>query len=117
MRTYKRVSVVEREGIILLDIKEILQSYKSETISIFRNINSLFDSLSKERPDLIIIDSQEESVPDKLKIITEELKIPVLYLSEYPGDRVLSMNLRGCMLLKKPYLKKDFIAALKKSTG
>jgi AmiR/NasT family two-component response regulator len=101
----KSVDILEPEGIIALDLKAVLLENGVETVNIYRNFTDLFKKISKERCGLIILDSADSTLPEKIQIITEVLQIPVVLLSGLPDESLLKF--KKCALLKKPYEKKD----------
>lgn len=114
MENRKRVVILESEGIIALDLTATLRKMKWEVLGTFKDFPFMFNYISAEKPDLIIIDSSDYSVFEKIRTLTEIFKINVIYLTESPETDRLHLNSGKCALLKKPYQTKDILSAIKK---
>ncbi len=114
MENLKKAVILEPEGIIALDLSAMFKKMKWEVLGTFKDFPALFNYISSEKPDLIIIDSNDYSVFEKIRTLTELFKICVIYLTETPETDQLQVNTRKCALLKKPYRPKEVLSAIKK---
>ena len=118
----KKVLVVDDEKDVIEYVTMILESAGYEVISADSN-ESCFESLEKERPDLIILDVMLETVTegfyigDKLKYNSKYHSIPVIVLSAIEKHTGFPMNKNSVPAdeyLEKPIDPHDLIEAVNK---
>lgn len=104
----RNILIVEDEIELAANLKEILEFLGFKVINIFSNGVDVLDSLSKELPDLILMDIQIEGEIDGIDLayhIRGKYKIPLIFLTAYHDksilDRVSEVNYDDYLL--KPY--------------
>jgi DNA-binding response OmpR family regulator len=114
MNSISRVVILESEGIIALDLKAFLKN-RSDSVKVVRSFSALFNIISSEKTDLVILDSAEDTLPEKVSILKNIFKVPVILLTDFPDTYLKELKIKGCVYLKKPFRKKEFIKALNES--
>lgn len=87
-----RILVVEDEGIVTLDIQGKLESMGYDVPIIVSSAEEAVSAAARLRPDLVLMDIQLEADLDGIDAaerISNELSIPVVYLTAYSDERTL----------------------------
>jgi DNA-binding response OmpR family regulator len=108
-------AILEREGIIALDLKELLRRFGYQNINFFKDIPDLLNHLSENPTDLIIMDSPEESVYEKIKFITENYNSRIIFLTEMTEQWKIFSRMKKCSCLRKPFERNDLVKLIQKS--
>ncbi|MBN1649620.1 MAG: response regulator [Spirochaetales bacterium] len=113
------VLVVEDEGIVGLELQEILESLGYHVPEIITSGDTVVEKVMKYKPKLIIMDIHLKSFIDgidavkRLKMIQDT---PVIYLTAYPNteikDRAMSTNPAAYLL--KPFREKELKEEIQK---
>jgi AmiR/NasT family two-component response regulator len=112
MKKKRRVIILEVNAIIAMDLKIETIKNRFDSVYIVKSFTSLFNLVSSFKPDLVIVDSTEESLPENIRKLTEIYDIPVVLLTDYEKDDLKRIRLTGCSILKKPFQKKELVRVL-----
>ena len=110
--TDARILVVEDEGIVALDIQNKLRAMGYEVPKIVSSARDAVESAHAILPDLVLMDIQLEGEMDGVAAaqrITDELQIPVVYLTAYADDATLerAKSAQPMGYLLKPIEERD----------
>lgn len=107
-----KILVVEDETIVALDIKSALEKLNFEVTNCVTNEKETLLSISKEVPDIILMDIYLENSKDGIQITKEIQKIqniPVIYLTAYSDEdtinKAIETNPVGYLL--KPFKREE----------
>jgi AmiR/NasT family two-component response regulator len=116
MNSIKRVVILENDGIIALDLKSLMLEIGFEEVEIIKNFSGLFQRLTVQKPDLIIVDSFEEIMPEQINVLKNVYHLPVILLTDLPDHMLDNVIREACSLVRKPYRKHDLVNVLKQSS-
>ena len=112
-----RIMVVEDEWVIANDIKMSLEGFGYEVCSVVSSGEDAVKTAKEKRPDLTLMDIVLPGEIDGIEAATrigKEHNIPVIYLTAYADDKILSkMKLTGPQAyLVKPFKDRELRAAI-----
>src|SRR5512137_2605437 len=87
-----KILIVEDEAVILLQLEEILHATGYTVAGLAASGEDAIEKARRLKPDLVLMDIV---MPGKLdgidaaKIITEELAIPVVFVTSYADDTII----------------------------
>lgn len=111
-----KVLIVEDEMIVALDIKRALVDLNFEVTNCVKNYDSAIDSVSTNKPDIILMDINLKKSKDGIetvKAIQKIENIPIIYLTAYSDEETIS---RAIQTNPISYLLKPFNRDELKST-
>jgi two-component system, response regulator PdtaR len=88
----KDIMIVEDENIIALDMKIRLKKLGYNVVSVVRSGEEAIEKAKEVKPDLILMDVLLKGSIDGVEAaeeITNELKIPVIFISAYSDEKTL----------------------------
>lgn len=107
-----KILIVEDETVAAMDIKAVVESLGCEATGIVHTQNKVFDSIEKNKPDIILMDVKLNKDQDGIEIAKEVQKlndIPILYITAYSDDdtmqRAFDTNPIGYIV--KPFKPED----------
>ena len=106
--TKKKVLIVEDEMIVAMDIRNALRKMDFDITGMASSYDEVIQSISKSRPDIIIMDIHLENSIDGIEIATEIQKIdniPIIYLTAFTDDDTIKRAVRTNPVgyLNKPF--------------
>jgi len=119
-----KILIVEDELIIAEDMKEILQELNYEVIGLACDCNEAKSILTKELPDIVLVDIQLRSGDDQLqcgddgislaKTIKEKYNLPIIFITSHSDettvDRAKAIQPDGYIV--KPFEKEDLYTSI-----
>jgi len=112
-----KILIVEDERMIAEDIKYTLNKYNYEIVGIFKNGKDAIDSVSKKKPDIILMDILLEgdiNGIDTGRIILKDHNIPIIFLTAFADTETVesakSITPYGYIL--KPFEQAELYAAI-----
>lgn len=113
---YSKILVIEREGIIAMDLERILRSFGCADTVLAFSVEEAQAKLNKESPDLIFIDRSLEDGPHgrrRGRKIVNRSRIPVIFIGVMPETKVKNLS-RMEGYLKMPFNEKDIHTAIER---
>ena len=113
----KKILIVEDEIIIAFDIKHSLLKFGYDVIHIVSNENDALKSVSKQKPDLVLMDiilEGEKTGIDAAQKIKEKYGIPLIFLTAHISDEILAKakEIEPYGYLIKPFKESELHAIL-----
>ena len=113
--TQRTVLIAENEGIISLDIKNLLRNNDYHAV-IARSAQDLMDKYNEEKPDLVVADLflNKESIEKVLRHIRHQDNTPLILLSGASKNVLerLAQSLLPCAYLSKPFDKSELLKTI-----
>ncbi|MDP8202579.1 MAG: response regulator [Candidatus Tenebribacter burtonii] len=112
-----KILIVEDERMIAEDIKYILNHYNYEIVGIFKNGKDAIDSVSKKKPDIILMDIMLEgdiNGIDTGRIILKDHDIPIIFLTAFADTETVesAKNVTPYGYILKPFEQAELYAAI-----
>ncbi len=106
----KKVLIVEKQGVIALDIQNTLRKMGCEVMGIDTYPDEVEKHLQKGNLDLVISDySMHESATDFTEKVILKYKVPIIYLT---GSSVAQNSksdlMENCAIISKPFDSSEF---------
>ena len=101
----KKALIVEKQGIIALDIQNTLKRMGYKVMGIDASPSEIEKHLQNDKLDLIISDySMHESATDFTEKVVLKYKVPIIYLTGSSSAHNSKSDLmENCVIIKKPY--------------
>ncbi len=106
----KKVLIVEKQGIIALDVQNTLKKMGFDVIGIDTDPENIEMHLLNNSPDLVISDyTMHESALNFTEKVVLNYKVPIVYItgSVSAGDSQSSI-MENCAILPKPFSSREF---------
>lgn len=107
MLSNAKILIVEDQVIIATNLKVLLKHHQYDVVGIAANSDQVFDSISKNQPDLILMDISLPGKHDGIEItniIREKYDIPVIYLTSSKDIEIIE---RAKLTGAYSYIMKD----------
>jgi 1,2-diacylglycerol 3-beta-glucosyltransferase len=104
----KKIGIVEDEGIVALDISNILTDLGYEVAFIADNGENALVNIDETRPDAVLMDIELKGVMNGLQTavkIKDKHSIPIIFLTAFEDDSTVARikNVSGDGYLVKPF--------------
>jgi len=111
------ILIVEDESILAIGMEYSLEDFGYEVSGIVTSYESAILHVKENRPDLVLMDIKikgEKTGIDAAKVIWQEYKIPVVFLTSYSSEKMISsaMETEPYGYLLKPYREKELKATI-----
>jgi len=111
------ILIVEDESILAIGMEYSLEDFGYEVSGIATSYESAILHVKENRPDLVLMDIKikgEKTGIDAAKVIWQEYKIPVVFLTSYSSEKMISsaMETEPYGYLLKPYREKELKATI-----
>ena len=122
--TKKRILIVEDQGIIAMDEKQIMRDLGYDVTGTAMTGEVAVEQAGRDRPDLVLMDiilAGEMDGREAAKKIRELYQIPVVFVTAY-GSKELSKSLKiplpeGIGYIVKPYTAKELKSEIERLIG
>ncbi len=114
------VLVVEDEGIVGLELQEILESLGYNVPDVVTSGDAVLENVIKYKPSLIIMDIHLKSFIDGIDAVKRVKMIqdtPIIYLTAYPNKEIKqrAMTTNPAAYLLKPFKEKQLKEEIQKA--
>ena len=111
------ILIVEDESILAIGMEYSLEDFGYEVSGIATSYESAIQHVKENTPDLILMDIKikgDKTGIDAAKVIWQEYKIPVIFLTSYSSEKMISnaMETEPYGYLLKPYREKELKASI-----
>lgn len=110
------ILIIEDEGIIAMDLQEIVSVLGHRVSGIARTADEARDLARKRSPDLILSDIQladnSSGIDAVNDILAEELDTPVIFITAFPERLLTGERTEPAFLITKPYTEEQVRAAV-----
>lgn len=112
-----KVLIVEDELIIAESLREVLENLKYEVTDVAVSANKALESITKNKPDLAILDIQLKGKEDGIWLadqISREFDFPYIFLTSHGDDKTVreAVSKHPYGYLLKPFEKLDIFTAI-----
>jgi DNA-binding LytR/AlgR family response regulator len=112
-----KVLIVEDKLLIAEDIAQRLEKHSLEVVATCSSGEEAIDKAKSKNPDLILMDIELAGALDGIsaaQIISKQLAIPIIYLSDYTDNKTLdrAKKTQPANYLTKPFNEADLIRAI-----
>lgn len=110
-----RVLVIEDEAIIAMDLEAIVEDLGHDVVATAATADDAVAAARKEHPDLVLADIQladGSSGVDAVKVILEEMDVPVIFITAYPERLLTGERPEPTYLVTKPFHTEEVVAAI-----
>ncbi len=106
----KKVLIVEKQGIIALDVQNTLKKMGFDVIGIDTDPENIEMHLLNNSPDLVISDyTMHESPINFTEKVVLKYKVPIVYITgSATAHDSRSSVMENCAILPKPFSSKEF---------
>jgi len=113
-----RILIVEDETILAIGMEYSLEDFGYEVSGIATSYESAVSHVKENLPDLVLMDIKlkgNKTGVDAAKVIWKEYKIPVIFLTSYSSEKMISdaVSSEPYGYLLKPYRDKELKATIK----
>lgn len=113
----KSILIVEDESILAIGMEYTLEDFGYEVSGIATSYDSAISHVRENLPDLVLMDIKikgNKTGIDAAKVIWKEFKIPVVFLTSYSSEKMISgaMHSEAYGYLLKPYREKELKATI-----
>ncbi len=108
--TRKKVLIVEKQGIIALDVQHLLKEMGYNIVGINSNLKEVEEQLLNDKPDLVISDyTMHESAINFTEKVVLKYKVPIIYITgSITAGSSKSSLMENCAVIAKPFSNKEF---------
>ena len=115
-----KILIFEDEGIIGLDIKQILQKAGYEIPPFIKKTDEAVSLIEKEKPDLVLIDLPINEVEIRFEMgrhITERFNIPVIFLTSLSVEETMKFLKLSTQnnIIPKPFEGKRLLTSIEQA--
>lgn len=112
-----KVLIVEDKLLIAEDIAQRLEKHSLEVIDTCSSGEEAIEKAKSKNPDLILMDIELSGAMDGIsaaQIISQQLSVPIIYLSDYTDNKTLdrAKKTQPANYLTKPFNEADLIRAI-----
>jgi len=109
--------LVEDEGLIMMMLAEMVQDLGQLTVSEATNIETAMSLAETRSFDLALLDINiAGSLVTPVVHILDGRGVPIVFVSGY-SDRTMPAELRGRLLVEKPFSRDSLLDAINRATG
>lgn len=110
-----RVLVIEDEAIIAMDLEAIVEDLGHDVVATTATADDAIAAAREHHPDLVLADIQladGSSGVDAVKVILEEMDVPVVFITAYPERLLTGERPEPTYLVTKPFRTEEVVAAI-----